>query len=64
MIFEKATEGQEVHDDEVEDVYDETASFMASGIPSTTPLVARINELESPMLDGKLVLVGDDGGAA
>nr|GEZ70196.1 hypothetical protein [Tanacetum cinerariifolium] len=29
--------------------------------PSTTPLVARINELESQMLDGKFVLVGDDG---
>ncbi|GKB39737.1 hypothetical protein Tco_0884679 [Tanacetum coccineum] len=28
---------------------------------STTPLVARINELESQMLDGKFVLLGDDG---
>ena len=30
------------------------------GSQSTTPLVARINELESQMLDGKLVLVSDD----
>ncbi|GJZ46392.1 hypothetical protein Tco_0593988 [Tanacetum coccineum] len=34
---------------------------LAYGCPSTTSLVARINELESQMLDGKLVLVGDDG---
>ncbi|GJU41635.1 hypothetical protein Tco_1194592 [Tanacetum coccineum] len=33
---------------------------LISGSPSTTPLVVRINELESQMLDGKLVIVGDD----
>lgn len=32
-----------------------------SGSLSTIPLVARINELESQIIDGKLVLVGDDG---
>ncbi|PWA58917.1 hypothetical protein CTI12_AA395910 [Artemisia annua] len=34
---------------------------LASGSPSTTPSVARINELECQMLDEKLVLLGDDG---
>ncbi|GKB45186.1 hypothetical protein Tco_0890128, partial [Tanacetum coccineum] len=29
--------------------------------PSTTPLIAKINQLESQMLNGKFVLVGDDG---
>ena len=33
----------------------------AFGSPSTTSLAARINELESQMLDEKLVLLGDDG---
>ncbi|GJY25804.1 hypothetical protein Tco_0400530 [Tanacetum coccineum] len=33
----------------------------ASGSPSNTPLVTRINELESQMIDEKLVLLGDDG---
>lgn len=33
----------------------------ASGSPSTTYLVAMINELEIRMLDEKLVPVGDDG---
>nr|GEV22112.1 reverse transcriptase domain-containing protein [Tanacetum cinerariifolium] len=32
-----------------------------SSSPSTTPLVAKINQLESQVLDGKPVLVGDDG---
>ncbi|GKC48406.1 hypothetical protein Tco_1066128 [Tanacetum coccineum] len=32
-----------------------------SSSPSTTPLVAKINQLESQMLNGKFVLVGDDG---
>nr|GEW34266.1 hypothetical protein [Tanacetum cinerariifolium] len=32
----------------------------SSGSLSTTPLVTRINKLESQMLDGKLVPVGDD----
>ncbi|GJR67211.1 hypothetical protein Tco_0013276 [Tanacetum coccineum] len=33
----------------------------ASSSPSNTPLVARINELESQMIKGKLVLLDDDG---
>ena len=33
----------------------------ASGSPNATPFVAMTNELESQMLDGKLVLVGGDG---
>ncbi|GKC99185.1 hypothetical protein Tco_1169460 [Tanacetum coccineum] len=36
-------------------------SSEAFGIPYTTPLVARINDLERKMIDGKLVLVDDDG---
>ncbi|GJV86708.1 reverse transcriptase domain-containing protein [Tanacetum coccineum] len=32
----------------------------ASGSPSNTPLVARINELESQMIEGTLVLLDDD----
>nr|GFC41091.1 hypothetical protein [Tanacetum cinerariifolium] len=31
-----------------------------SGSPNNTPLVARINELESQMLEGKFVLLDDD----
>ncbi|GKA99056.1 hypothetical protein Tco_0826993 [Tanacetum coccineum] len=38
---------------------DQTGS--ASGSPSNTHLVARINELESKMIEGKLVLLDDDG---
>ncbi|GKD85198.1 hypothetical protein Tco_1356352, partial [Tanacetum coccineum] len=34
---------------------------VAFGSPNTTPLGARINELERKMLDEKLVLVDDDG---
>ncbi|GJX77637.1 hypothetical protein Tco_0324448 [Tanacetum coccineum] len=34
---------------------------LASCSPSNTPLVARINELESQMIEGKLVLLNDDG---
>ncbi|GJS38817.1 hypothetical protein Tco_0563860 [Tanacetum coccineum] len=30
-------------------------------IPNNTPLVAKINELESQMIKGKLVLLGDNG---
>lgn len=59
--IEKASEGNEVNDlvnddsdGEVEEVCNETTSFMASGSPSTIPLIARINELESHMLDGSL----------
>ena len=38
------------------------AQLELKACPSTTPLVERINELESKTLDGKLVLaVGDDG---
>nr|GEY14309.1 hypothetical protein [Tanacetum cinerariifolium] len=33
----------------------------ASGNPSNTTLVARINDIESQMIDGKLVLLDDDG---
>ncbi|GJY87770.1 hypothetical protein Tco_0502398 [Tanacetum coccineum] len=33
----------------------------ASGSPSNTPLVAKISELKSQMIEGKLVLLGDDG---
>ncbi|GKE41807.1 hypothetical protein Tco_1469091 [Tanacetum coccineum] len=33
----------------------------ASDSPSNTPLVARINELESQMIEGKLVLLDEDG---
>ena len=33
----------------------------ASRSLSITPLVARINELESQMIEGKLVLLDDDG---
>nr|GEY92908.1 hypothetical protein [Tanacetum cinerariifolium] len=42
-------------------VIHEVGDLAASGSLSTTYLVARINEPESHMLDGKLVLVGDDG---
>ncbi|GJW70054.1 hypothetical protein Tco_0126971 [Tanacetum coccineum] len=34
---------------------------LTSGNPSNTPLVARINDLESQMIKGKLVLLDDDG---
>ncbi|GKD26965.1 hypothetical protein Tco_1233179, partial [Tanacetum coccineum] len=33
----------------------------AFGSPNTTPLATRINDLKRKMLDGKLVLVDDDG---
>ncbi|GJW03743.1 putative ribonuclease H-like domain-containing protein [Tanacetum coccineum] len=33
----------------------------ASGSPSNTPLVAKISELKSQMIEGRLVLLGDDG---
>ncbi|GKB76701.1 hypothetical protein Tco_0943596 [Tanacetum coccineum] len=33
----------------------------ASGNSSNSSLVARINEMESQMIEGKLVLLGDDG---
>ncbi|GKD17236.1 hypothetical protein Tco_1206394 [Tanacetum coccineum] len=33
----------------------------ASSSPSNTPLVARIHEMESQMIEGKLVLLDDDG---
>ncbi|GJY35475.1 hypothetical protein Tco_0420853, partial [Tanacetum coccineum] len=36
-------------------------SSKAFGSPNTTPLAARINDLERQMLDEKLVLVDDDG---
>ncbi|GJR20009.1 hypothetical protein Tco_0968536 [Tanacetum coccineum] len=34
---------------------------LTCGSPSNTPLVARINELESQMIEGKLVLLDEDG---
>nr|GEV70623.1 proteasome subunit beta type-4 [Tanacetum cinerariifolium] len=36
-------------------------SLVSSGSPNTTPLAKRINNLERQMLDGKLLLVNDDG---
>ncbi|GKD25630.1 alpha/beta hydrolases superfamily protein [Tanacetum coccineum] len=36
-------------------------SYAAFGSPNTTPLATRINDLKRKMLDGKLVLVDDNG---
>nr|GEY48911.1 hypothetical protein [Tanacetum cinerariifolium] len=37
------------------------SSSVASDSLNTTPLTQKINKLEKPMLDGKLILVDDDG---
>ncbi|GJV31415.1 hypothetical protein Tco_1391815 [Tanacetum coccineum] len=41
-------------------VFQDVAS-LASGSPSNIPLVERINDLESQMIEGKLVLLDDEG---
>nr|GEW19405.1 hypothetical protein [Tanacetum cinerariifolium] len=58
-VDRELTDGMNIVIPNVED--DEEVLHTVRVDPSTTPLVARINELESQMLDGKFVLVGDDG---
>ncbi|GJW37388.1 hypothetical protein Tco_0060308 [Tanacetum coccineum] len=51
-------EGDELRSNGGQVVQDVASS--ASGSPSNTPLVAKINDLESHMIEGKLVLLDDD----
>ncbi|GKB47143.1 hypothetical protein Tco_0897896 [Tanacetum coccineum] len=59
MVLAQVLAGKEANSDVVSSAHG--TSSEAFGSPKITPLAARINDIERQILDGKLVLVYDDG---